>query len=492
MDKYIISIDASTTGITLLVINKNLKVLKKYYSEFSQYFPKPGWVEHDGKEIWGTLLRLMKILFKEYSIANCLCIGITNQRETTLIWNRNTNKPIHKAIVWQCKRTSFICDEIKSKGFEKEIQEKTGLVLDSYFSGTKIKWLLDNVPNAREQANNGELLFGTIDTWLLWNLTCGASHFTDHTNASRTLIYNINTNEWDNSLLNLFEVPKSILPKIANSSDDFGLTSNKLFGKEIPITGIAGDQQASLFGQSCFYPGDAKCTYGTGCFLLTNIGKKRTDSSSGLITTICCDENGLPSFAIEGSVFIGGAAVQWLRDDLQIIKNAKDTEKISKSLTDNNGVYIVPAFTGLGAPYWNMNAKGIIVGLTRGTNRNHLIRATLESIAFQVYDIFMANKNDLNLNSEILKVDGGAANNNFLLQFQANILNIKISKSQNIDSTALGASMLAGIGANIWNNNNNFESLNPTEKVYIPSINPKERKMLINGWKQAIKACQAI
>tara|TARA_B100000029_G_C17544210_1_gene947855 strand:- start:195 stop:1673 length:1479 start_codon:yes stop_codon:yes gene_type:complete len=492
MDKYIISIDASTTGITLLVINKNLKVLKKYYSEFSQYFPKPGWVEHDGKEIWGTLLRLMKILFKEYSIANCLCIGITNQRETTLIWNRNTNKPIHKAIVWQCKRTSFICDEIKSKGFEKEIQEKTGLVLDSYFSGTKIKWLLDNVPNAREQANNGELLFGTIDTWLLWNLTCGASHFTDHTNASRTLIYNINTNEWDNSLLNLFEVPKSILPKIANSSDDFGLTSNKLFGKEIPITGIAGDQQASLFGQSCFYPGDAKCTYGTGCFLLTNIGKKRTDSSSGLITTICCDENGLPSFAIEGSVFIGGAAVQWLRDDLQIIKNAKDTEKISKSLTDNNGVYIVPAFTGLGAPYWNMNAKGIIVGLTRGTNRNHLIRATLESIAFQVYDIFMANKNDLNLNSEILKVDGGAANNNFLLQFQANILNIKISKSQNIDSTALGASMLAGIGANIWNNNNNFESLNPTEKVYIPSINPKERKMLINGWKQAIKACQTI
>ena len=492
MDKYIISIDASTTGITLLVINKNLKVLKKYYSEFSQYFPKPGWVEHDGKEIWGTLLRLMKILFKEYSIANCLCIGITNQRETTLIWNRNTNKPIHKAIVWQCKRTSFICDEIKSNGFEKEIQEKTGLVLDSYFSGTKIKWLLDNVPNAREQANNGELLFGTIDTWLLWNLTCGASHFTDHTNASRTLIYNINTNEWDDSLLNLFEVPKSILPKIANSSDDFGLTSNKLFGKEIPITGIAGDQQASLFGQSCFYPGDAKCTYGTGCFLLTNIGKKRTDSSSGLITTICCDENGLPSFAIEGSVFIGGAAVQWLRDDLQIIKNAKDTEKISKSLTDNNGVYIVPAFTGLGAPYWNMNAKGIIVGLTRGTNRNHLIRATLESIAFQVYDIFMANKNDLNLNSEILKVDGGAANNNFLLQFQANILNIKISKSQNIDSTALGASMLAGIGANIWNNNNNFESLNPTEKVYIPSINPKERKMLINGWKQAIKACQAI
>jgi len=492
MNKYIISIDASTTGIALLVINKNLKVLKKYYSEFQQYFPQPGWVEHNGQEIWDTLLKLMNTLFQDYSIENCLCIGITNQRETTLIWNRNTNKPIHKAIVWQCKRTSFICDQIKSNGYEKEIQEKTGLVLDSYFSGTKIKWLLDNVPNAREEANNGELLFGTIDTWLLWNLTCGTSHLTDHTNASRTLLYNINTNNWDDRLLNLFEVPKTLLPKITNSAHDFGLTSNKLFSKEIPITGIAGDQQASLFGHSCFNPGDAKCTYGTGCFLLTNIGKKRTDSSSGLITTICCDESGLPSYAIEGSVFIGGAAVQWLRDDLQIIKDAQETEQISKSLTDNNGLYIVPAFSGLGAPYWNMNAKGIIVGISRGTNRNHLIRATLESIAFQVYDIFMANKNDLNHHSKNLKVDGGAANNNFLLQFQANILNIKISKPQNIDSTALGAAMLAGIGANIWEKNNDFEMLNPTEKVYRPTIDTKERNMLINGWKEAIKACQSI
>ena len=395
LEPFILSIDAGTTGITVLILDKQASICKKYYKEFTQYYPQSGWVEHDGEEIWSVTLMLLQSAFHDFSPNNCAAIGITNQRETTLIWNRKTGKPIHHAIVWQCRRTQEICSKLKQAGYEDLISEKTGLVLDSYFSGTKIKWLLDNVDGSRANAEKGELAFGTIDSWLLWKLTGGSIHSTDYTNASRTMLFNIDEKKWDNELLQILNIPKNLLPEVNNSSGKFGKTDKQLFGEAIPITGIAGDQQAALFGQGCFEKGNTKCTYGTGCFLLINTGDNRINSTSGLLTTIACNPQGEPSYALEGSVFIGGAVIQWLRDELQLLAHASDSEAMSLKVENSNGVVIVPAFTGLGAPYWDMNARGIITGLSRGSNRNHIVRAALEGIAFQVYDLLEAVSKDL-------------------------------------------------------------------------------------------------
>lgn len=487
LDNYILSIDAGTTGITVMILNHDANILEKYYSEFTQFYPKPGWVEHDGEEIWEVTYSLLKAAFSEYPAANCAGIGITNQRETTMIWQRKSGKPIHNAIVWQCRRTMDICHELKEKGCEGMFKAKTGLVVDSYFSGTKIKWLLDNVDDARINAENGELAFGTIDSWLLWKLTGATVHATDYSNASRTLIFNIDNLTWDDELLNILDIPKSLLPEIKTSSVNFGLTDKSLFGKPIPISGIAGDQQAALFGQGCFAPGKSKCTYGTGCFLLVNTGKQRINSTSGLLTTIACDAVGNPAYALEGSVFIGGAVIQWLRDELKLLKDATISEEMANAVKDGNGVYIVPAFAGLGAPYWNMEARGIITGLTRGSNRNHIVRAGLESIAYQVKDLLDAVLNDLALDISSLQVDGGAAANDFLMQFQADILKVEIDRPVNIESTALGAGMLAGLGCGFWESADELRAVRRTDKLFSPGMDEIKRATLLAGWQSAVQ-----
>jgi len=465
LEPFILSIDAGTTGITVLILDKQASICKKYYKEFTQYYPQSGWVEHNGEEIWSATLMLLQSAFHDFSPNNCAAIGITNQRETTLIWNRKTGKPIHHAIVWQCRRTEEICSKLKQAGYEDLISEKTGLILDSYFSGTKIKWLLDNVDGSRANAEKGELAFGTIDSWLLWKLTGGSIHSTDYTNASRTMLFNIDEKKWDNELLQILDIPKNLLPEVNNSSGKFGKTDKQLFGEVIPITGIAGDQQAALFGQGCFEKGNTKCTYGTGCFLLINTGDNRINSTSGLLTTIACNPQGEPSYALEGSVFIGGAVIQWLRDELQLLVHAQDSEAMSLKVENSNGVVIVPAFTGLGAPYWDMNARGIITGLSRGSNRNHIVRAALEGIAFQVYDLLESISKDLDIDISNLNVDGGAVANNFLMQFQADILQINIDRPKNIESTALGAGMLAGLGVGFWKNPSELNEVRRTDKI---------------------------
>jgi len=484
---YILSIDAGTTGITVLILNNQASICKKYYKEFTQYYPKSGWVEHDGDEIWLATLTLLQCAFHDFSPKYCAAIGITNQRETTLIWNRLNGKPIHHAIVWQCRRTEEICSKLKQAGYEDLISEKTGLVLDSYFSGTKIKWLLDNVKGSRKKAERGELAFGTIDSWLLWKLTGSLTHSTDHTNASRTMLYNIIEKKWDNDLLQILDIPKILLPEVNNSIGEFGKTDQQLFGKAIPITGIAGDQQAALFGQGCFEKGTSKCTYGTGCFLIINTGDKRINSTSGLLTTIACNPQGEPGYALEGSVFMGGAVIQWLRDELQLLSHAKDSEEMSLKVENSNGVVIVPAFTGLGAPYWNMNARGIITGLSRGCNRNHIVRAALEGIAFQVYDLLEAASKDLDIDISNLNVDGGAVANNFLMQFQADILQINIDRPKNIESTALGAGMLAGLGVGFWNNSSELKEVRKIDKIFYPTMSDDNRTNLLSNWKSAIR-----
>ena len=486
--KYILSIDAGTTGITIIIIDYNGQPLKKYYSEFNQIYPKPGWVEHNAQEIWNITEQLILSAFIDFDPINCNGIGITNQRETTVIWNKKTNKPIFNAIVWQCRRTVETCNTLIESGLQATIQNKTGLIIDSYFSGTKIKWILDNIDGARLQASKGELAFGTIDTWLLWMLTGGKNHATDYTNASRTMIYNIKAMKWDKELLEMLNIPINILPEVKSSSGEFGMTKKNLFKYQIKITGIAGDQQAALFGQQCYNVGETKCTYGTGCFLLTNTGKNKVISKSGLITTIACDHNGSPVYALEGSVFIGGAVIQWLRDELKLISNAKSTDKIATSIKDTNGVVIVPAFTGLGAPYWNSEIKGSIFGITRGTNRKHLIRASLESIGFQVKDLINCIEQDMNNKINSLKVDGGAVSNNFLMQFQSDILNIPISKPNNIESTAMGAGMLAGIGSGFWDNTKQIKTLSEKQTTfYYPKIKNDKRAQLLKEWDLAIK-----
>ena len=490
MEPFILSIDAGTTGITVVILDKRASICKKYYSEFTQYYPQSGWVEHDAEEIWTVTSNLIQSAFREYPPSNCAAIGITNQRETTLIWDRETGKPIHKAIVWQCRRTQEICTNLKNAGYEKLFKGKTGLVIDSYFSGTKIQWLLDHVDGARGKAESGKLAFGTIDSWLLWKLTGGSIHATDFTNASRTMIFNIDTKKWDEELLQILTMPPTLLPDVKNSSGEFGKTDKQLFGEAIPITGIAGDQQAALYGQGCFEKGESKCTYGTGCFLLINTGDKRVNSTSGLLTTIACNAEGKPIYALEGSVFIGGAVIQWLRDELQILSHASESEKMALAVEDSNDVIIVPAFTGLGAPYWDMNARGIITGISRGVNRNHIVRAALEGIAFQVHDLLDSILKDLDGNISVLQVDGGAVANNFLMQFQADILQIKIDRPKNIESTALGAGMLAGLGVGFWKNPAELKAVRETDQIFIPTMSDDKRTELLSNWKLAIRKVQ--
>ena len=486
MKKYILAIDAGTTGITILLFDNNAKIVKRTYSEFNQIYPRPSWVEHDPIEIWNTTQKLLYEIVENIDPKSIASIGITNQRETTVVWKKLTSIPIYNAITWQCKRTSKKCEELISSGYSDIFQSKTGLIIDSYFSGTKINWILNNITNAYDMAKRGDLGFGTIDTWLIWNLTHGKSHLTDHTNASRTLIYNIDNKNWDTELLEILDIPIQMLPKIKNSSADFGLTNKSILGVEIPISGVAGDQQSALYGQLAFKEGMAKCTYGTGCFMLTNTGENRINSQNGLLTTIACDAWGNPVYSIEGSVFIGGAVIQWLRDELKLINNVAETDQIARSIDSTNGVYIVPAFTGLGAPYWDMNSRGTISGITRGTNSSHLVRASLESIAYQVYDLFTAVQLDIGSQPSILYVDGGASQNDFLMQFQADILNIKISRPENIETTSLGVALLAGLYVEFWTSPNDFKNIIKINKSFVSSINSKNRSLLLSGWKETI------
>ena len=479
MKKYILSIDAGTTGVTIILLDKNLRIAHRDYSELIQYYPNPGWVEHNPIELIHKINQMLNVLFKTFNPNTIDSIGITNQRETTVVWDKISGKPVYNAIVWQCRRTNSICENLKEK-YNKTIFDKTGLYIDSYFSASKIKWILDNV-----DYNKSNILFGTIDTWIIWNLTNKKEYSTDFTNASRTMLYNINTKKWDPELLNLFNIPKSILPRVKKSMDDFGFLNHTNI--LIPIKGLAGDQQAALFGQNCLTNGSSKCTYGTGLFFLLNIGKNRKDSSNGLLTTLAVDKNGNSVYAIEGSVFIGGAVIQWLRDELNLINEADESDEIAKSIDNTNGVYIVPAFVGLGAPYWKGSCRGTITGLTRGSNKNHIIRASLESIAYQVNDLINCIVKDFKKPIENLKVDGGATKNDFLLQFQADICNLKVIKPTNIESTALGAGILAGISNKFWKSSNEAFSKINIEKTYYPKIDTKNRIFLLKGWQNAIQ-----
>ena len=447
MSKYIMAFDAGTTSNRCIIFNEKGQIVSQAAKEFTQYFPKPGWVEHDADEIWSTQLGVAVEAMNKIGAdaSEIAAIGITNQRETTVVWDKNTSEPICNAIVWQCRRTSQYCDELKEKGLIEKFRNKTGLVIDAYFSGTKLKWILDNVKGAREKAEKGDLLFGTIDTWLIWKLTKGRVHVTDYSNASRTLLFNINTLDWDDEILNEFNIPRSMLPKVCQSSEVYGETDTSYLGGKIKIAGAAGDQQAALFGQTCFNMGDVKNTYGTGCFMLMNTGEKPVYSKNGLVTTIAWGLDGKINYALEGSIFVAGAAIQWLRDEMKLIDSASDSEYMANKVKDTNGCFVVPAFTGLGAPHWDQYARGTIVGITRGTNKNHIIRATLESISLQVCDVIDAMRADSGIEVRTLKVDGGASANNFLMQFQSDILGVPVNRPACVESTAIGAAYLAGL-----------------------------------------------
>ena len=485
---YILSIDQGTTGTTVLLVDAQGAIVSQGYREFAQHYPRPGWVEHDPNEIWDVTQNVIVDALHQSKIKNSIsAIGITNQRETTVVWDRKTGKPIHPAIVWQCRRTANICAELNTQeNIVAQVKAKTGLVIDPYFSGTKVAWILDKVSGAREKAERGELAFGTIDTWLLWQLTNGTVHKTDYTNASRTLLFNIETLAWDETLLEIFNVPKAILPDVCPSANIFGKTKTSLL-EGIPITGIAGDQQSALFGQLCWQPGMAKNTYGTGCFLMLNTGSDRVESKSGLLTTLACSLDEKPMYALEGSVFIAGAAVQWLRDGLQIIESAKETEVIANRVTDSEGVIVVPAFTGLGAPYWNAEVRGAMFGLTRGTTREHIVRATLESIAYQSADVVRAMLADAGTPLERLRVDGGAVANNFLMQFQADILGIDVERPTRIETTALGAAYLAGISSGVWKDVDELENYRKIDRVFSPQMDTQQRKKKLADWHDAIQ-----
>ena len=504
----VLSIDQGTTGTTALLVDVQGNIIAQGYQEFTQYYPHSGWVEHDPEEIWNATLQAIDALFAKENALNIVAIGITNQRETTLVWDRHTGKPIHPAIVWQCRRTADMCLALEKQGFAEEIKTKTGLVLDAYFSGTKIAWILDQVSGARERAERGELAFGTIDTWLLWKLTDGAVHKTDYTNASRTLLFNINTLSWDDTLLDILNVPKAILPEVCPSASNFGTASFyrnfwlETFGKNvsldgIPIAGMTGDQQAALFGQLCTKPGMAKNTYGTGCFLMLNTGTEKVETKTGLLTTLACSLDENPLYALEGSVFVAGAAVQWLRDGIQIIETAAETEAIASNIPDSGGIFVVPAFTGLGAPYWDPDARGAILGLTRGSTREQIVRATLESIAYQSGDIVSAMVTDAEMTIDKLRVDGGASANDFLMQFQADILGIDVERPSQIESTGLGAAYLAGITTGMWDNveeieanqsaQAELESTSLETRVFSPQIDTKQRSEKLAQWKQAVQ-----
>ena len=487
--KYIMALDQGTTSSRAILFDKQGNIVSTSQKEFTQFYPHAGWVEHNPMEIWGSQSGVMREVLETNSIKpeEVCAIGITNQRETTIVWDKNTGKPVYNAIVWQCRRTSEVCDELKAKGYEKLIKDKTGLILDAYFSATKIKWILDNVEGAREKAENGDLLFGTVDTWLIWNLTRGKVHVTDYSNAARTMLYNIKELKWDDEILEILDIPKSMLPDVKPSSCVYGYTDEgMLSGAQIPIAGCAGDQHAALFGQTCFEEGSAKNTYGTGCFMLMNTGEKMVESKNGLLTTIAWGVDGKVEYALEGSIFIGGASIQWLRDELRVLYDAGQSEFYANSVKDTNGVYVVPAFAGLGAPYWDMYARGAIMGLTRGANRAHLVRATLESIAYQVKDVLNAMQEDSGLKLSELKVDGGASNNDFLMQFQADILDVKINRPKVVETTALGAAYLAGLAVGFYNNKEEIKKSELLDREFTPNMSEEKRNVLYKGWKKAV------
>ena len=489
MGKYVMALDAGTTSNRCILFNEKGEICSVAQKEFTQYFPNPGWVEHDANEIWSTQLgvaveAMQKIGATAEDIAG---IGITNQRETTIVWDKNTGEPVYHAIVWQCRRTSEYCDTLKEKGLQDTYRKKTGLIIDAYFSGTKLKWILDEVEGVRERAEKGELLFGTVESWLIWKLTKGAVHVTDYSNASRTMLYNIYDLKWDDDILEELNIPKCMLPEVKPSSCVYGMADSSFFGGEIPIAGAAGDQQAALFGQTCFKAGEAKNTYGTGCFLLMNTGEMPVVSKNDLVTTIAWGLDGKVYYALEGSIFVAGAAIQWLRDELRIIDTAPDSEYMATKVKDTNGCYVVPAFTGLGAPYWDQYARGTIVGITRGVNKYHIIRATLESLAYQTNDVIKAMQNDAGITLSSLKVDGGACANNFLMQFQADIIGAPVKRPICVETTAMGAAYLAGLAVSYWASKEEVVKNWKISKIFEPNMSEERRKELVDGWDKAVK-----
>ncbi len=490
MDKYIMALDLGTTSCRCIIFDKNGRICSAAQKEFTQYFPQPGWVEHDAEEIWATQTGLMYEAMSKIDITinEIAGIGITNQRETTVLWDKETGRPVHKAIVWQCRRTAGYCDELKKLGMGEFFRSKTGLVLDAYFSATKLRWLLDNAIGARERAEKGELLFGTVDSWIIWKLTGGKVHVTDYSNASRTMLFNIHTLKWDEEILRVLKIPQQILPEVKPSSHVYGYTDSKLFGREVPIAGAGGDQQCALFGQTCFERGEVKNTYGTGGFMLMNTGTAPVNSHNGLVTTIAWGVDDKVEYALEGSIFVAGAAVQWLRDELGLIRDAAESEVLAKSVPDANGCYVVPAFVGLGAPYWDQYARGAIVGLTRGVNRNHIVRATLESIAYQVNDVLMAMQEDSGMPITSLRVDGGACDNDFLMQFQADILNTSVVRPYCIETTAMGAAYLAGLAVGYWLSKEEILANHVIAAEFKPQMGQAKRENLLQGWHNAVKA----
>ena len=489
MAKYIMALDAGTTSNRCILFNEQGEMCSVAQKEFTQYFPQPGWVEHDANEIWSTQIEVAQRAMATIgaTAADIAAIGITNQRETTIVWDRKTGEPVCHAIVWQCRRTSAYCDELKEKGLVEEFRSKTGLVIDAYFSGTKLRWILENVPGVRARAERGELLFGTVETWLIWKLTGGKAHVTDYSNASRTMLFNINTLRWDDEILAELDIPKCMLPEVKPSSCIYGEALAQYFGAPIPIAGAAGDQQAALFGQTCFRPGEAKNTYGTGCFMLMNTGDKPVFSENGLVTTIAWGLNGQVTYALEGSIFVAGAAIQWLRDELRLIDSSPDSEYMATKVPDTNGCYVVPAFTGLGAPHWDQYARGIIVGLTRGVNKYHIIRATLDSLCYQTNDVLRAMEADSGIRLAALKVDGGACANNYLMQTQADIINAPVQRPRCAETTAMGAAYLAGLAVGYWASKEDVVKNWAIDRTFAPNIGAEEREKRIHGWNKALR-----
>ncbi|WP_059104546.1 glycerol kinase GlpK [Shouchella shacheensis] len=490
---YILAIDQGTTSTRVILFNSKAEMVHSVQREFTQHFPKPGWVEHDANEIWGSVLAVIAGLFTEVDIKpeQVAGIGITNQRETTVVWDKHTGKPIYHALVWQSRQTAEICDDLRDAGYNDTFRKKTGLLLDPYFSGTKVKWILDNVDGAREKAENGDLLFGTIDSWLIWKMSGGAAHVTDYTNAGRTLMFNIHDLEWDQELLDILDVPKQMLPEVKSSSEVYAETVEyHFFGAKIPIAGVAGDQHAALFGQACFEEGMVKNTYGTGCFILMNTGEKAVSSDNGLLTTIAWGMDGKVEYALEGSIFVAGSAIQWLRDGIKMIEHAKDSEDFATRITSSDGVYLVPAFVGLGTPYWDSSARGAMFGLTRGTEREQIVRATVESLAYQTKDVMDAMEADAGIESKRLRADGGAVANDFLMQFQSDLLDAPVEVPAVIETTALGAAYLAGLAVGVWESKEEIAEKWNLDRSFEPKMEEGERDELYHGWKKAVEATQ--
>lgn len=491
METYILALDQGTTSSRAILFNRSGQIVHKAQQEFTQYFPQPGWVEHHANEIWGSVLAVIAACLSESGIRpeQIAAIGITNQRETTVVWDKHTGVPVYNAIVWQSRQTAGICEQLKSEGYDEWFRKKTGLLIDAYFSGTKVKWILDHVDGAREKANKGELLFGTIDTWLIWRLSGGRVHVTDYSNASRTLLYNIHDLQWDEEILTLLSIPASMLPEVRPSSEVYGYTdTHHFFGCEVPIAGVAGDQQAALFGQACFEAGMAKNTYGTGCFMLMNTGEQAVSSNHGLLTTIAWGLNGKVDYALEGSIFVAGSAIQWLRDGLRMIRHAKDSEDYASRVPHTEGVYVVPAFVGLGTPYWDSEVRGAVFGLTRGTKKEHFIRATLESLAYQTKDVLASMEADSGISLKSLRVDGGAVKNNMLMQFQSDILGVPVERPVISETTALGAAYLAGLAVGYWESKEDISKQWLIDRSFTAAMNEQQRGKLYSGWKKAVQA----